>query len=311
MPFPPSQPGTLYLTEGGIETEIMYKWGFPLPHFAMYPLLDNPAAVAAMRAMYRRYLDVVATHGLFALMGGLDYRASPDWGQLLGYTPASLADANLSAIAFLRELAVEYARDIPTILIQGFVGPRGDAYHLNRSITIDEADDYHSVQLATLRRAGVDLAWAFTMTSVPEVIGATRAALRVGLPMAVSFMVGPTGLLPSGLSVAQAVAEVDAATGQAPSFYTLNCSHPLELLPALTEGPWIHRLRGLRPNASKKDKLELCQIGYLEEGDPVELGQLMGRIARRYPHMDIWGGCCGTGHVHLDQIATQVRQVTR
>ena len=33
--FPQQQPGLNYLTEGGQETEILYKYGFELPHFAM------------------------------------------------------------------------------------------------------------------------------------------------------------------------------------------------------------------------------------------------------------------------------------
>jgi S-methylmethionine-dependent homocysteine/selenocysteine methylase len=257
--------------------------------------------------MYRRYLDVAATHHMSALMGGLDYRASPDWAALLGYSPESLADANLQAISFLRELAAEYARDISEILIQGFVGPRGDAYQLNRTITENEAEDYHAVQLATLKRADVDLAWAFTFTSVPEAVGAARAATRIGVPLAISLMVDSTSRLPSGPTIAQAIAAIDLATDSAPVFYALNCSHPIEFEPGLEPGGWMKRIRGLRPNASKKDKIELCQIGHLEEGDPVELGRLMGSLAGRYPHIDIWGGCCGTGHVHLDQIAASVR----
>jgi len=305
--FPAQRDGTLYLTEGGIETEIMYKWGFALPHFATFPLLDKPEAMAAVRAMYRRFLDVAAKHHMSALMGGLDYRASPDWGALLGYSPDSLAEANLQSIAFLRDLAREYANDIPDILVQGFVGPRGDAYQLNRTITEVEAEDYHSVQLATLRKANVDLAWAFTINNVPEAIGIARAAGSLGVPIAISFIVDGTSRLPSGPSLAEAITVIDLATKQAPAFYSINCAHPNEFEPGLEPGEWVRRIRGLRPNASKKEKIALCHLGHLEEGDPIELGQRMGALAARYPHMDIWGGCCGTGDIHLDQIAVNVR----
>lgn len=304
--FPGQRDGKLYLTEGGIETEMMYKWGFDLPHFAMFPLLDNPEAMAAMRGMYRRYLDVAAKHGMCALMGGLDYRASPDWGALLGYSPESLAQANHRSIAFLRELAREYATDIPEILVQGFIGPRGDAYQLNRTITETEAEDYHSVQLATLKEADVDLAWAFTLNNVAEAIGIARAAARIEVPLAISFTLDDNSKLKSGPSLAEAIESVDAATGGSAVFFSINCSHPFEFEPGLESGDWIGRVRGLRPNASRMEKVALCKLGHLEEGDPVELGQLMGDLARRYPHMDIWGGCCGTGDVHLDEIAANV-----
>lgn len=304
--FPGQQPGQLFLTEGGIETEIMYKWGFELPHFAMFPLLENPGAMAAMRTMYRDYLDVAATHGMSALMGGLDYRASPDWGTLLGYSPAGLADANCQSIAFLRELAHEYSRDLPGILIQGFVGPRGDAYQLNRHISENEAEDYHAVQLTTLKGAQVDLAWAFTFNSVAEAVGVARAAKRIGVPLAVSFTVETSGRLRSGPTLSEAIQIVDRRTDGAPAFYAINCAHPVEFERVFAPGSWIRRLRAIRPNASKKAKVALCQLGHLEEGDPVELGRWMGKLAHRYPHIDIWGGCCGTGAVHLNEIARRV-----
>jgi homocysteine S-methyltransferase len=304
--FPVQQPGKLYLTEGGIETEIMYKWGFELPHFAMFPLLDNPVAVSAMQDMYRRFLDVAAKHQTAVLMGGLDYRASPDWGALLGYSLEGLAEAEHRSIGFLKDLAEEYVNDIPEILIQGFVGPRGDAYNLNHKITADEAEDYHSVQLSTLKEADVDLAWAFTFNNIPEAIGVTRAAQKIGIPLAIAFTLDSSSKLKSGSTLAEAIAAVDAQTNSSPEFYAINCSHPVEFEPALTEGTWIERVRGIRPNASKMEKIALCKLGYLEQGDPIELGQLMGDLARRYPHMDIWGGCCGTIEVHLDEIAENI-----
>jgi len=77
--FPTQQEGRFYFMEGGTETEIMYKHGFKLSEFAIFPLLDNPDATAKLRDMFRSYLDVVSKNGMCAIMGGLDYRASPDW----------------------------------------------------------------------------------------------------------------------------------------------------------------------------------------------------------------------------------------
>lgn len=301
--FPAPQPGRYFLTEGGIETEIMYKWGFDLPEFAMFPLLEKRDSADAIRGIYRRYLDVVARHGHSALIGGFDYRASPDWGAKLGYSAEALREANLRSIQFLREVAADFAEDIPQALFSGYVGPRGDAYSLNRRTTVDEAEEYHSVQLETLKEAQVDLAWAVTFNNPAEAIGAVRAAQRIGLPIAVSFSLDSSHRLSSGVPLADAIAMVDAATDGYPAFFSLNCSHPFEFEPALDGGPWTQRIRSIRPNAAKMDKIALCKLGHLEEGDPEELGRLMADVGRRYPHMDIWGGCCGTGHVHLEEIA--------
>ena len=164
-------PGLNYLTEGGQETEIMYKYGFELPEFAMFPLLDQPAAVTELRGMYTRYLDTAAHHGFGALMGGFDYRASPDWASLIGYSSEALEDLQLRAIEFLRELGEPYRNDLPALMYVGIVGPRGDAYSLNQRITAEDAEEYHSTQIATLARAEVDLVEAMTFNSVPEAVG--------------------------------------------------------------------------------------------------------------------------------------------
>jgi S-methylmethionine-dependent homocysteine/selenocysteine methylase len=272
----------------------------------MFPLLDNPDAVSKMREMFRSYLDVAAKHKTCALMGGLDYRASPDWGELLGYSPEGLAEANLQAIGFLREIAGEYTSEIPDILIQGLIGPRGDAYERNENITENEAEDYHSVQLETLKKADVDLALAITFNNVPESVGVARAAARIGVPLGISLSLDGSSRLNSGPSLVEAITAIDRETDQSPEFYMINCSHPIEYELAIEPGDWINRVRGVRPNASKMEKLALCKLGHLEEGDPIELGELCGNLARRYPHKDVWGGCCGTWNSHLDEIAKNV-----
>jgi homocysteine S-methyltransferase len=308
--FPKQQTGVNYLTEGGQETEIMYKYGFDLPHFAMFPLLDDPRAVAELRGMYGRYLDTAARHGFGVVIGGLDYRASPDWASLLGYSSEALAEMQMRAIDFLRELARPYQGQVPALMYAGIVGPRGDAYETNQTITAEEAEEYHSEQLANLAGAGVDLVEAMTFNSVPEVIGLSRAAACVGLPLSVSFTLdNSTRRLVSGPTLKDAIETIDAQTGDdRPAFYGINCSHPLEFMPAIEAGNWFERVRCLRPNAVMMDKVSLCTLGHLEMGDAAKLGELMGGLARQYPHIDMWGGCCGTWETHLDAIARNVHR---
>jgi S-methylmethionine-dependent homocysteine/selenocysteine methylase len=310
--FPLQREGVLYLAEGGQETEIMYKHGHDLPEFAMFPLLENATARADLIAMYTRYFEVAARHGFAALVGGLDYRASPDWSAKLGYSPEALRDAQFRCIEFLREVAKPFAGQLPEIHISGVVGPRGDAYQLNRTITAEEAEDYHSVQLETLRDAKVDVVCAMTFNNIPEAVGVSRAAARIGLPIVLYFTLDSSSRLKSGPSVREAIEAVDAdASDERPAFYGLNCSHPLEIEPALEPGGWFSRVRALRPNAALMEKQALCKIGHLVDGDPPELGAQMGDLARRYPHLDVWGGCCGTWDVHLDEIARSVGAARR
>jgi S-methylmethionine-dependent homocysteine/selenocysteine methylase len=305
-PFPKQLPQRYYITEGGIETEIMYKWGFEMPHFAMFPLLDNPKAAEAIRGMYRRYLDVVAKHNHCALLGGFDYRASPDWGALLGYSPSALHDANIQSIDFLREVASEYEGQIQESLFSGCIGPRGDAYLNRETMDRHEAADYHSTQLATLKAANVDLAWALTFGDPEEAIGVCMAAEALDVPVAISFTLDSSHRLNTGVQLSKAVEYVEAETSGYAEFYSLNCSHPDEFIPALDDGSWLDRIRCFRPNAAKMDKISLCKLGHLEEGDPQELGAQMGEIHQRFPHIDIWGGCCGTCDTHLEEIISHL-----
>ncbi len=308
--FPEPRAGVMYLTEGGSETELMYQHGHELREFALYPLLDDPAAMADLTDMYRRYLEVAATYGFVPLMGGLDYRASPYWASKLGISPEALVDLQLRSIEFLRDVSRPFLARLPRILVSGIIGPRNDAYTEDRTITAEEAEAYHGVQLASLRRADVDLVSALTFNNVPEAVGVARAAARYGLPLSVAFMVDGAGRLLTGPTLQEAIEAVDAQAGDArPDFYGINCSHPTELVAGLAEGRFLERIRSVRPNASVAEKQALCEIGRLEAGDPEELGAQVAELVRRLPNLDIVGGCCGTWDRHLRQIARQLRDV--
>lgn len=304
--LPEQTPGKFFLCEGGTETEVMYRHGFDVPYFAAFELLKNPRAVSKLHHMYEQYFSVVSESGLSALVGGLDYRASPDWGDKLGYSRQALADKTHQCIAFLRQAARPFTNEIDQVLIQGLVGPRGDAYEGAGTMGADQAQAYHSVQLATLKEAEVDLVTAMTFSAVDESIGVARAAKNIGIPLCLSLTLDSSCRLNNGPSLADAIATIDAATENSVEFYMINCVHPLEYEPAFTDEPWIKRIRGVRPNASAMDKMSLCQLGHLEDGDPVELGQQVGSLIKRHPHMDVLGGCCGTWHTHLREIAKNI-----
>jgi S-methylmethionine-dependent homocysteine/selenocysteine methylase len=278
----------------------------------MFTLLENKSARAEMRAMFERYLETTAEYGFNALMGGIDYRASSDWGEKLGYSRQALADIQRGSIEYLRDIARPFAGQIPRILFAGLIGPRGDAYGTGGQITASEAEDYHSMQLESLRAVDVDVAMALTFNNIPEAIGVARAADKAGVPLCVSFSLDSSSRLNSGPSFREAIETTDAECGEArPQFYGLNCSHPLEMEPAIESGNWFERVRMLRPNAVMMEKIALCKIGHLEDGDPQELGEQMGGLAQRYAHIDIWGGCCGTCETHLGKIAGQVATACR
>lgn len=305
--FPKQQAGIQYLTEGGQETEVMYRHGYELPEFALFSLLDRPDGLAALTEMYRSYLQTAVDSGFVPLMGGLDYRASPDWAGLLGHGPGDILGLEERCMGFLHDVAEPFSGLVPDILFAGIVGPRGDAYTSKGAWSADEAAEYHGLQIRAMKSCGVDLVEAMTFNNVAEAVGVSRAATDVGLPVAVLFTLDSDHRLHSGVSLREAIDMVDSEAGEArPDFFGINCSHPLEFEPTLEAGEWIERIRIVRPNASSMDKVALCQIGHLEEGNPPELGEQLGDLARRFPHIDIWGGCCGTWSAHLREIAQNV-----
>lgn len=295
-----------YLTEAGTETEVMYKHGHELPHFAMFTLLENPKAVDDITGMYHRYLDVMAETGTGAMICGLDYRLSPDWAMLLGHDNEELAEIQHRCIDLLRDVSAPYTDRIPHIVLGGCIGPRGDAYGKGGEITADDAEAYHMIQLAALKSADADIACAHTFNNIPEAIGVTRAAECIDMPIAVYFSLDSQSRLNSGPTLREAVETTEAETGGFAAFYGINCSHPVEFEPAIDDGDWMARMRSVRPNASKMEKIALCKLGHLEDGDPVELGQQMGSLHSRFPQMNVLGGCCGTDDRHLREIARHV-----
>jgi S-methylmethionine-dependent homocysteine/selenocysteine methylase len=276
----------------------------------MFPLLDDPQADDTIRNMYRRYLDVAAEQGTGLLLNGHDYRASPDWGAKLGYSAEGLREMQHRTIQFLDEMRAEYADRVSDVYIAACIGPRGDAYGTGDEITAAEAEEYHAVQLQNLEGTAADMAVAVTFNNVPEAIGVIRAANAVGIPIGVSLTLTPEGYLRSGPSLREAIERIDEATNGSAAWFGTNCSHPVEFEPALADtGQWQQRLRFIRPNAARMDKIALCSLGHLEDGDPVELGQQIGDFARRFPNADIIGGCCGTDERHLSEIAKNVNSV--
>ncbi len=307
----PDLAGKLMTTAGGFETWMQYVDGFELRHFCGFELLNDARGVTCLRDYHRKVVEAAVANGFGVINEGLHYRASRDWGDLTGYSREALEEINMRGIEFYRDLAREYASPETPMLVGGAIGPRGDAYNVGRTPDAAEAEDYHSEQIETFRKAGADHVTAMTFSSVEEAIGLARAAKATDMPLVVSFIVPNGGLLSGGETLEDAISRVDAATGNAPKYYMINCTHPTEFEPGLTPGDWTARLGGFMPNAVAMETLDLCKLGHLEDGDPEELGAQMASLAQRFPHINVWGGCCGTDGRHIGQITRQVGHVRR
>jgi S-methylmethionine-dependent homocysteine/selenocysteine methylase len=299
----PQEEGRLQITDGGLETDLIFHHGLDLPDFASFPLLGDATGRAVLDAYYRHYADIARTHGVGAVLETATWRASADWGRRLGYDDAGLAAANQAAVELLGAVRDDYEPDT-TIVISGNLGPRGDGYDASHRMSASEAEGYHRPQVAALTGAGADLVTALTMTYVDEAIGIVDSAMGEDVPVAISFTVETDGRLPSGETLADAVVAVDEATGGYAIHYGINCAHPDHFRPVLDDaGPWRERIGLVRANASRMSHAELDEMTELDDGDPDELAAQYADLLAAFPHVVVIGGCCGTDHRHVGAIA--------
>jgi len=295
----------LFLTYVGMETDLIFNRGVDLPGFASYPLLES----ADGRDLLKSYLtDMVALAketGTGVILESPTWVANRDRAAGLGYTPDALIEFNQQAIALMAKVRAAN-NDVPTI-ISANLGPRDDAYEPSAQMTADEAEHYHSEQISILAETEVDVISGYTLAYPEEAIGIVRAAKRFQLPVVIAFTVETDGKLPIGVSLEQAILQVDAATNGYTAYFMINCAHPEHFVSVLEDAPWMQRIRGLVANASRCSHAELDEAVELDDGDPTELGKQLSDIKRRFPHIQVLGGCCGTDMRHMAQIATAAR----
>ena len=291
-------PTGLAMTDGGIETVLVFHDGIDLPDFAAFPLLYQPEGRAAMQRYFESFLDLAARTGLPFVIGTPTWRANRDWGERLGYSEADLVTANEDAVAFVREVAAGRM----DVVVEGVLGPRGDGYLISTRMRADEAAEYHDAQIAALKAAGVDRVTALTLTYPDEAVGVIRAARARDIPVVVSFTVETDGRLPDGTPLADAIAQVDAATDGAALFFMVNCAHPTHIALGLDGSAATARIGGVRVNASKLSHAELDVATELDDGDPVALARDHAALRSALPNIQMLGGCCGTDARHVGEI---------
>jgi S-methylmethionine-dependent homocysteine/selenocysteine methylase len=297
--------GDFFLTDGGIETTLIFLEGLDLPLFAAFHLFRTPQGEDALRKYFRTYAELARKHQSGLVLETATWRASADWGNKLGYSSRELAEVNRKSVSMLEEVRTEYETAESSIVISGCIGPRGDGYVPAALMSVDEAEIYHSEQVETFAGTAADLVTAITMNYAEEAIGLAHAAENAELPVVISLTVETDGKLPTGQSLGDAIKQIDAATSSYPAYFMINCAHPSHFSSVVDgEQPWKDRIHGLRANASKMSHAELNEASELDAGDPEALGQDYAMLkSRQLKHLNVFGGCCGTDHRHVDQMA--------
>lgn len=305
----PQTQGKLFLTDGGLETTLIFHDGFDLPLFAAFDLFKNEEGREGLRNYFTTYAKIAREQGPGFILESPTWRASSDWANQLGYSGEALEQINRQSIDMLVDIRNTYASDATPMVISGCIGPRGDGYNPASRMTADEAEAYHSEQIKTFANSHADMVTASTMTYTAEAIGLTRAAQAQAIPVAISFTVETDGRLPSGETLKNAILTVDEATDSAPVYYMLNCVHPTHFENVIsTDEAWLTRIKGLRANASCLSHAELDEAEELDDGNPQELAQQYSGLTQYLTGLTVVGGCCGTDHRHIEAICRELLQ---
>ena len=302
--FPPNN-ADMFLAYVGMETDLIFNQGIDLPGFASYPLLKTTEGRELLKGYLKDMIALGEEAGAGVILESPTWVANRDRGVALGYASSELKKLNQDAIAMMA--AVRSESDHAPTVISANIGPREDAYAPEAQMNSDEAERYHSEQISALAETDVDVISGYTLAYASEAIGMVRAARRFGLPVVISFTVETNGRLPTGASLEEAITEVDAATDSYAAYFMINCAHPEHFSGVLEDAPWMQRIRGIIANASRCSHAELDEAVELDDGNPTELGVQLSDIRRKFPHIQVLGGCCGTDMRHMKQIVTALR----
>jgi homocysteine S-methyltransferase len=297
----------IFVSYTGIETDLIFNRRIDLPGFASYPLLETKEGCEMLYGYYARLIDMARQKRVGVLLESLTWVANRDRGAAIGYDQESLKRFNIAAIDLIARVREEKG-DLPTLL-SAQVGPRDDGYAPTEQMTADEAETYHSEQIETISKTEADLVGAFTICYPEEAVGIVRAGQRFEIPVVIAFTVETDGRLPTGMPLKEAIESVDDATDGGAAYFLINCAHPDHFSDVLEDAKWIYRVRGVVANASRCSHAKLDESEELDEGDPEELGELIGALCNKFPHFTIVGGCCGTDMRHLRRIVEQAQTV--
>jgi len=292
-----------FLTDGGLETTLVFHQNIDLPHFAAFDLYKDKKGTEVLKKYYLDYIDIAKQYCSGFILESATWRANPDWVLKIGYSLDSVNSINRTAIKQLENIRNDYENEQFRIAISGCIGPRGDGYFPNNNMNIKEAEEYHSFQIKTLAETNADFVTAMTMNYNEECIGIVKAAKKNKIPVVISYTVETDGNLPSGQSLCDAITSLDKITGNYVSYFMINCAHPNHFKNILqSDSTWTSRIKSIRANASTMSHAELDESEILNIGNKEELAIGYQNLKQLLPNLNILGGCCGTDHTHMEKI---------
>jgi S-methylmethionine-dependent homocysteine/selenocysteine methylase len=298
----------LILTDGGIETRIMFETDIPLPpQVQVASLVTDPTGGPVLRRIYESYVEAARSFGLPVIIGTPTFRASLNYVRRAGLGgEEEVRRLNSDAVKMHKEIRDRSGHR--PMYIAGVIGPSGDAYHPKESLPAKEAREYHSLQAEALARSGVDFLYAPTFPAVEEALGAAMAMDSTGLPYVVSFVLERDGRVLDGTTLHAAIERIDAQAP--PLFYSISCVHPSIAATAL-RGEAVfsalvaRRLIEFKANASPLSPEQLVRLDHPEGDDPESFATEMWSLHEDFG-LRVLGGCCGTDERHMRALAARM-----
>jgi S-methylmethionine-dependent homocysteine/selenocysteine methylase len=199
---------TITLTDGGIETRMIYEFKHAIDDFESFELLEDESGRDILRQIYRSYVDVAVRYGFAIQLGTPTWRASRKWTN-------DVVTVNAAAVELVFEL-VQYASGA-RIIVAGVISPASDGYAPGEALNAKDAFAYHREQAETLAQRNVDLLYVPTFPALSELCGVGRAMAQTGRPYALAPMLHPDGTMLDGTPLAEAIASIDAGVFPPPS----------------------------------------------------------------------------------------------
>lgn len=299
--------GSPILTDGGIETRVVFETDVTLPpHVGVAALVEDPVGGPVLRRIYESYVAAARPSGVPVIIGTPTFRASPNFARRAGLDAAE-AVRRLNASAAAMHRGIRESFEPYPVYVAGVVGPSGDAYTPGEALPAKEAREYHALQIRALAESGVDFLYAPTFPAVEEALGVSEAMAESGLPHVISFVLGRDGRVLDGTPLHAAIERIDAEAP--PLFYSISCVHTSVVARALRdEAAWEfagHRLLELKANASALSTEELVKLDHLEGDDPEHFAAGMFEIHKQFG-LRVLGGCCGTDDRHIRALAARM-----
>jgi S-methylmethionine-dependent homocysteine/selenocysteine methylase len=299
----------IILSEGAVIERLNRNAAIQLdPYIVHAGLIYTESGKNVLSKMYREYLDIGRRYNLPMIVSAPTWRANPE--RIGKSVFKTFGNINADCVSFIHEIRDDCSNFSENIYIGGCMACRGDAYRPQEALSQSDAKSFHQHQANALAQANVDFIMAATLPAVSEALGLAAALSDCGVPYILSFVIRENGAVLDGTPLHEAVEKIDSIVDPRPLCYSINCVHPsvfeLGIGQEINHDESIkNRLLGFQANTSSKSPEELDGLDYLDTTAPAEFGESMLGLHQNFG-IQILGGCCGTDHRHIEEIANQI-----